>query len=145
MSEREIVYDDFEEGRVYPPYDFTVTAADRAAFESCVADAAVLRQGGAPLPQASATGGRRPLSALVLNTFKVQRASFRMPEGVLHARETLTMHAPAYEDEPLRIAITVKSKYRKNDRPFVVLDLALTRIADGAPIMTVERTLCWPR
>lgn len=145
MSEREIVYDDFEEGCVYPPFDFTVTAADRAAFESCVTAAPIERQGAGPLPETPEDEGRRPLSALLLNTFKVQRASFRMPEGVLHARETLRMHAPAYEDEPLRVAITVKSKYRRNDRPFVVLDLALTRVADGAPILTIERTLCWPR
>jgi hypothetical protein len=144
MQDREIVFDDFAEGQSFPPYDFTVTAQDRATFEDCVALGPLTRADGSVIEGVEPDVGG-PLSALELNTFQVQRSAFRMPDGVLHAREKLTVHAPAYEGERLRMHIKVASTYRRNDRPFVVLALELERLDDGTRILEVERTLCWPR
>lgn len=142
MHDREIVFDDFVEGQAFPPYDFTISADDAAMLAGALSMGPLRRADGSAVE-----GGGEPdgLSLFLLNTFQVQRHAFRMPDGVLHARETITSRGPAYPGEGLRMSIRVKSKYERNGRPFVVLDLELTRRADEARILTVERTLCWPR
>lgn len=142
MHDREIVYDDFVEGQAFPPYDFTVSAEDVAMLAGAL-DMGPLRRADGSVVEGEA--GDQGVSLFLLNTFQVQRNAFRMPDGILHARETLVSHGPARAGEPLRMTIQVKSKYERNGRLFIVLDLELSRRADQARILTVERTLCWPR
>lgn len=142
MHDREIVFDDFVEGQAFPPYDFAIPAEDAAMLAAALDMGPLRRADGSAVEGAAEADG---LSLFLLNTFQVQRNAFRMPDGILHARETLVSHGPAYAGEALRMTIQVKSKYERNGRLFIVLDLELTRRADQAPILTVERTLCWPR
>ena len=66
-----------------------------------------------------------------------------MPDGLLHARETLELHAPAYPGDRLSLTLRVKSKYIKNDKKFVLMEHEITRVDDQRRIMTVDRLIVW--
>lgn len=133
-------YADIEEGKSYPPFSFSISAQDLDTFESSFA----IDYPGNVVATA-ASDARRALPVFILNHFHGIRAAIKMPDGVLHAREKITLHSAAYADEVLHMTITVASKYMKNEKPFVVLEQAISRPADAAAIMTIERTLCWPQ
>lgn len=86
-----------------------------------------------------------PCRYSILNHFHGIRAAIKMPDGVLYAREKITLLSAAYADEVLHMTIRVASKYMKNDKPFVVLEQAISCPADAAAVMTIERTLYWPQ
>ena len=143
-SQQEVMFDDLEVGRSYPPYRFTPSRADRDAHAACAVTLGLRRADGALV----APDGAPPdewLSPLMLNTFKALRAAIRMPDGVLHAREQITLVQPVAVDVPLAIVLTVTEKYSKNDKRFVVMDHVVTRESDGARIMSFKRRLAWPR
>jgi hypothetical protein len=145
MLDREITFADFEEGRKYPPFDFVISEAQLKSFEQCFSVGPLMRPGGIELKGTERVQARRPLSAFLLNNFHAIRASMKMPNGVLHARETVRLHAPAYVGEALQLMMAVKSKYRKNDKPFIELEQVIVRRSDNAKIMSFERTLFWPK
>lgn len=133
-------YAAIQEGKRYLPFSFSISAQDLDTFE--MSFAVDYPEGFTPVPAATQ---RRVLPVFVLNHFHGIRAVLPMPDGVLHAREKITLHNAAYADEVLDMTITVKSKYIKNDKPFVVLEQRISRPADATAIMTIERTLCWPQ
>lgn len=141
---RETVFDEIEVGRSFEPYRFTPTREDKALHGACTAAGVLRRADGAPVEAASGCSDE-VVSPLMLNTFKAIRAAINMPDGVLHAREEITLHAPARVGEELMAVLTIKEKYLKNDKRFVVIDHLISRAADGEPVMLVERRLAWPR
>jgi hypothetical protein len=145
MLDREITFADFEEGRKYPAFDFVVSEAQVQAFENCFSAGPLTRRDGTKVEAIAAPESRRPLSAFLLNNFHAIRANMKLPNGVLHARENLKLYAPAYAGEALQLTMTVKSTYRKNDKPFVELEQVIVRPADNVKIVSFERTLFWPK
>lgn len=135
-------YDDLVEGHAFPPYQWTVTDEDVAELEECVVVGPLRTPDGAAVPTTE-TAGRKPLSPFMLNTFKAMRVAISMPDGLLHAREALDLHAPAYPGDRLSLTLRVKSKYIKNDKKFVLMEHAITRVDDQRPIMTVDRLIVW--
>ncbi|RUQ72190.1 hypothetical protein EJ913_11605 [Azospirillum doebereinerae] len=143
-------YDDLVEGHAFPPYQWTVTDADVAELEACVVVGPLRTPDGTAVPTAvptaetaTETAGRKPLSPFMLNTFKAMRVAISMPDGLLHARETLELHAPAYPGDRLSLTLRVKSKHIKNDKKFVLMEHEITRVDDQRPIMTVDRLIVW--
>ncbi|WP_153139268.1 hypothetical protein [Paraburkholderia agricolaris] len=143
-SNPETLFADLQEGQTFSPYCFTPSADDEAIYNQCVRIPSLTRADGTAVV-AEGDAERAPLSPFMLNTFKAMRAAINMPNGVLHAREQIVLQAPAFVGEALEAVLSVKSKYLKNDKRFVILELAITRVADRQPIMNIERRLTWPR
>lgn len=136
-------YDDLVEGHAFPPYEWTVTEEDAAELDACVVVGPLRTADGRELPAAESDGERAPLSPFLLNTFKAMRVAISMPDGLLHARETLELHAPAHPGDRLSLTLRVKSKYIRNDKKFVLMEHDITRADDQRRIMTVDRLIVW--
>ena len=134
-------FDDFVEGHSYAPFKWRITAEDVAAFDGCLAVGPLRRADGSVVEAAASSG--TVLSPFILNTFKAMRAGIRMPDGLLHAKETMMLHAPAQVGDELVAILKIKSKYLKNGRKFVVLEHTITRADDGKPVMTIDRLVVW--
>ena len=134
-------YDDFVEGHVYEPFAWQVSRQDAAALNDCLQVGELRREDGTVV--AGPSSAADALSPFILNTFKAMRARIRMPDGLLHAKEIVTLHAPAREGDTLRAKLKIKSKYEKNGRRFVVLEHDIRRADDDAPVMTFDRLVAW--
>lgn len=145
MEGKSLLFDDIDEGSVYSPYEFCVDAHSLAAFHRCVVLGRVHGPDAAMASGASADAPNAPLSLFVLGTFRATKAAIPMPSGVVHTREKVSLLAPAYLHDRLRAHVRVKTKYRKNDKRYVVVEQNLERISDGAVVMQIERTLLWPK
>jgi len=139
---RHTYYDDLVEGHAFPPHHWTVTEEDVAELDACVVVGPLRRADGSEFP-AAPQPARQALSPFLLNTFKAMRAAISMPDGLLHARETLELHAPAYPGDRLSLTLRVKSKYVKNDKKFVLMEHDIARVSDQRRIMTVDRLIVW--
>lgn len=134
-------WNDFHEGQRFEPWLTTVTQADSDALNACVNLTRITGPDGQELAEAS--GRERCVSPFLLNTFLPMRGLVRMPDGLLHARETLRMHNGAQVGDTLSTVMTVLAKYEKNNRHFLEFRHVVTRASDGAPIMTFDRTIAW--
>lgn len=134
-------YEDFTEGQGFEPFLFRVTAEDVSVLHNCIN----LRQVTGPDGQALAAPGtdKTRVPPFLLNSFLPMRARIRMPDGLLHARETLKTHGFAQVGDELQTVMTVKARYEKNNRKFIELEHVVSRVADGQPIMTFDRTIAW--
>jgi acyl dehydratase len=142
MATTHTYYDDLHEGQTFPSYTWTVTAEDAKELSSCVKVGPLRRPDGSEV-EAQAGAGPEPVSPFLLNTFKAMRASFSMPDGLLHARETMTFSEPVHPGDELTLKLSVESKYIKNDKKFVLLRHAISR--GGTPVMSVDRLIVWVR
>ncbi|MYN13869.1 hypothetical protein GSY71_12045 [Pusillimonas sp. TS35] len=131
-----LYYDDFEIGQSYPIYECSISADDIAAHRASYECSFDWERDD---EQSCDEGVVSPFS---LNSFLAIRASFGMPDGVLHARETLHMHAPAYVSDRLSVKLSVLDKYEHNGRPFIVFRHHIIR-EKGELVMEIDRTLCW--
>ncbi len=143
MPDQDLLFGDIEEGTAYPPFDYTVTDDNARDFAGCFVVDALRRADGTPLAPAEKSAGT--VSPFLLNQFYAIRAVISMPMGTLLARETVTLHQPARTGDALRVVLSIKSKQRKNDKGFVVLHHRVTRAADGAEIMEIDRMMFWPK
>lgn len=137
-------FDDFSVGHEFPPYHYRVEAGDNDAFISTFdhepvqsADGSVVRSPAAPSPV-------RTAHPTLVGSFQPQHASFAWPVGVLHAKEKVSLRAPVYPGEALKAIVTVKDKFIKNDKRFVVLEITSQKQETGKVALVVERTLVWP-
>lgn len=133
-----LYYDDFEAGQTYPVFEYAISAEDMAVHRASYEWTIEGLDGAAPAV------GDEIISPFAINSFLAMRASFDMPEGVLHAREILRMHAPAHVSDRLRVELSVLEKYERNGRPFIVFRHRVTR-QEGEPVMDIDRTVCWKR
>jgi hypothetical protein len=145
MSDVEMLFADLEEGRTYPPFRFSIDADTYRTFRQCVVAGPLQRADGTPVEGSGGAAARRPLSPFVLNNFRAMRAVIKLPNGVLHAREALVLRGAVFEGDELEMVITIKSKYRKNEKNFVLLEQRIARAGEAAPVMSIERTLVWPK
>lgn len=134
-------YEDFAEGQTFEPFLCRVSAEDLAVLDNCINLKKVTGPDGQVLP-APATDGTR-VSPFLLNSFLPMRARVKMPDGLLHARETLRMHGFAQVGDELQTVMTVKARYEKNNRKFLEFEHVVSRVADGQPLMTFDRTIAW--
>lgn len=140
MTSIHTYYDDLSEGRTFAPHHFTVTEADMAGLASCISVAPLRSEGGEPVPQV-APEGQPAVSPFLLNTFRVMREAISMPDGLLHARETIRLFEPVRPGDALTLTLRVQSKYIKNDKKFVLLRHDVTR--DGVSVMSFDRLIVW--
>jgi hypothetical protein len=134
-------YDDFVEGYVYEPFIWRVSSEDATVLNGCLQVGELHREDGTVVAESSLV--ENMLSPFILNTFKAMRARIRMPDGLLHAKETIVLHAPAREGDALRANLKIKAKYEKNGRRFVVLEHDIRRTDDDAQVMTLDRLVAW--
>lgn len=125
-------YDDLRVGQGFPPQILPVSAEDLDCFHRCLGE-------DRPKPEA---GTRIP--AFLLNELRALKSQMRLPPGVLHAQEELTLSSAARLGEPLQTAVRIADKYIRNDKRFVVVEQDVSCIADNRPILTVRHILYWP-
>ena len=133
-----LYYDDFEIGKVYPVFGHSISQDELAVHRRCYE---YTPEWDGP-DEAARDDSMIPPFAL--NSFLAMRASFGMPDGVLHSREAMTLHAPAYASDQLEVELSVIDKYERNGRPFIVFRHRVTR-QGGEPVMDIDRTICWIR
>lgn len=134
-------YEDFAEGQSFEPFLCRVSADDVAALTNCINLNKITGPDGKVLPAPESDDTR--VSPFLLNSFLPMRARVKMPDGLLHARETLRMHGSAQVGDELKTVMTVKARYEKNNRKFIEFEHAVSRVADGQPIMSFDRTIAW--
>lgn len=118
-------------GQSWPPRTTRITTDQLTRYFRCIG-------------RTDTPGPHTPVPAFMLNELRVLKSHMKLPPGVLHAQEELHLVAPAHADEALTIEVSIRDKYLRNGKRFVVVAQAVRRAADGAPIMTVLHTLYWP-
>lgn len=133
-----LYYDDFEVGQTFPIFEYSISAEDMAVHRASYQCSLTA------VENAESDSLTDVISPFAINSFLAMRASMSMPDGVLHARETLRLHAPAYLSDRLQVQLSVVEKYERNGRPFVVFRHSVTR-EEGEAVMDIDRTICWVR
>lgn len=127
-------FDDLEIGQTWPAYVYDLTDDFVSAYRS-----AVKAEGGGA--QSNDPDGFPPMA---LDTLSPIKAAVRMPEGTLHAQEAVTFSGLPTKGEQVSVTLTVKDKYVKRSRNFVVV-VQETRGSDGRVLLTAEKTFVWPQ
>jgi hypothetical protein len=135
---------DFVVGHAFPAHRYFVDAAACDAFTRTFGHSAVRGAPDATVPGKPRRSAVRPAHPTLVASYQPMHAVFKWPDGVVHAREKLTLSAPVYPGEPLEAEISVKDSYLKNDKKFVVLEIAIRKLENRQTAMVVERTLVWP-
>jgi len=134
-------YDELEVGRVFGPFSYAICADWAQRYAEVVgAEPAVY-------PQALQTGHDSPPLAppLLLDILAPLKALLLpFPEGVVHAREELELHAPVRVGDLVAIWLTVTDRYLKNDKRFVVFEQRAEN-ERGHLLAMARKTLVWPR
>lgn len=81
---------------------------------------------------------------LLLNELKSLKRFLKLPPGVLHAREELSLAGAARIGERLEVTVEIADKFIKNDKRFVVVLQSIRSAEDGRAILSIMRTLYWP-
>jgi len=142
MSNQVLAYDDFQVGHAFPPHRYRIDSTDADAFLATFDHEPVQDAAGTPLR--AQPGAVRPVHPTLVGSFQPQHAAFAWPTGVLHAREVVRLRQPVYPGEQLQAVVSVKDRYLKNDRKFVVLQITIDKLENQRTAMVVERTLVWP-
>ena len=124
-------YDDIALHQSWPPHPVCIHSEQLARYLRCIG-------------RTDAVTARTPVPAFMLNELRVLKQHMKLPPGVLHAQEELHLASPAYADEPLTIEVSIRDKYLRNNKRFVVVAQRVERAADAALVMTVLHTLYWP-
>ena len=82
--------------------------------------------------------------ALLLNELKSLKRFLKLPPGVLHAREELSLAGAARIGEALEVTVEIFDKFIKNEKRFVVVLQHVRSAEDGRSILSIKRTLYWP-
>lgn len=125
-------YDEIEVGRRFPPQPLSISIEDVACFYRCLGE-------NRPKPEA---GTRIP--AFMLNELRALKSQMRLPPGVLHAQEELTMSSAARVGEALQTAVRIADKFIRNDKRFVVVEQDVTCATDQRAILNIRHILYWP-
>lgn len=144
MAAKLLAYDDFLVGHTFPPYEYRIDAADNDAFISTFEHAPVEDSSGSVVLSAARRPPVRVAHPTLIGSFQPQHAAFSWPVGVLHAREKVSLKAAVYPGELLKATVSVKDKYIKNDKRFVVLEITSQKQETEKVALVVERTLVWP-
>lgn len=130
-----LYYDDFEIGKEYPVFSYSISQEELNTHRNSYSYVLEGLETSNDVPS-------DVISPFALNSFLAIRASFGMPDGVLHAREKMVLHKPAFASDQLHVKLHVLDKYKKNGRPFIVFRHTVTR-QDDQPVMDIDRTICW--
>ncbi|PKO70702.1 MAG: hypothetical protein CVU22_00960 [Betaproteobacteria bacterium HGW-Betaproteobacteria-16] len=137
-------YEDFSVGHEFPPYYYCVEAADNDAFIGTFDHEPVKHSNGIVVLDPEGNPSVRAAHPTLVGSFQPQHAAFSWPVGVLHAKEKVSLLATVYPGEALKAIVTIKDKYIKNDKRFVVLEITSQKQETGKVALVVERTLVWP-
>src|SRR5690606_13829042 len=144
MHNNILVYDDVEIDFCFPPHHYSVAGSDNDEFLNLFAYSPLKISGDKELGLPS-QHVVRPIHHVMVGSFQPQHAAFAWPTGVLHAKEKMTMTAPVYAGEKLESRSCVKTKYIRNEKRFVVLEMQIKELETITMALTVERTLVWPK
>ena len=125
-------YDEIVVGQTFPPYPIEIDAGALQRFHSCLGE-------NRPTP---APGTRIP--AFLLNELRALKSQMRLPPGVLHAQEEITMASAARLGEPLETTVRIAEKYVRNQKRFVVVEQHVRCASDCRLIMHLKHVLYWP-
>lgn len=82
--------------------------------------------------------------ALLLNELKSLKRFLKLPPGVLHAREELSLSSAARIGEQLEVTVEIADKFVKNEKRFVLVHQHVRSAEDGRLVLFIKRTLYWP-
>lgn len=132
----DLTYDGMSVGDVLVDATVVVTADSIADFRRAIAT--------------GDTGNEEPDSSCAPPTmaamWTVPRVMFRewnVPVGGIHARQLWHSASPIRAGSTLRVRISLKEKYLRKERPWVVFESHLTG-QDGADVARGEMTIVWP-
>lgn len=144
MADKTWGFDDFQIGHRFPSFRYGISAADSDDFIKTFDHDSVQTEGCALTDSAARRRTVRFVHPTLAGSFQPQHAAFKWPTGVLHAREKVRLTAPIYPGEALEACVTVKNKYVKNDRRFIVLEISVHKLENDRLAMIIERSLVWP-
>lgn len=127
-------FDDLDIGQTWPAYEYDLTDEFVSAYRSAVESEGAGAQ----------SSGSDDFPPLALDTLSPIKATIRMPEGTLHAQEEVTFSGLPAKNDRVSVTLTVKDKFVKRDRKFVVV-VQECRGSDGQLLLTAEKTFVWPQ
>jgi hypothetical protein len=132
----DLTFDGMAVGDVLVDSTVTVTAESIAQFRRSIAtDTATLdglEEGYAP-----------PTMAAMWTVPRVMFREWNVPVGGIHARQRWQCTRPIRAGSALRVRISLKEKYVRKDRPWVVFESRLSDL-DGVDVACGEMTVVWP-
>ncbi|WP_041775799.1 hypothetical protein [Blastococcus saxobsidens] len=121
-------FDDLEVGQTWDDYTYDLTPEAVSAYRESV------RLGGE-----DDSGDVPPM---LLDTLYPVKKSLQLPEGTLHAQESVTFLGRPAVGERVSVSLVVKEKFVKKERKFVVITQDC-RASDGRLLATAEKTFVW--
>jgi hypothetical protein len=129
-----MTFDALEIGQTWPAYEYELTHEFVSEYGASVRS----EDEGAPSDDSDY------FPPLALDTLTPLKATIRLPEGTLHAQESVTFSGLPTKGDKVSVTLTVKDKFVKRSRKFVII-VQECRGSDGRPLLTAEKTFVWPQ
>lgn len=112
---------------------------DEIGRTRCVTDEARVARYRSAMP-----GSSDPTSVplLLLATMHAMKTLLRVPDGTVHAEDTIELHRPVAVGEQLDTVLSVADKFLRGDKRFVVLRQEVVD-PEGSVVLTALRRLAW--
>jgi hypothetical protein len=81
---------------------------------------------------------------LMLATMHAMKRLVTVPDGTVHAEDTIELRRPVKIGEPVETVLSVEDKFPRGERRFVVLRQEL-RTSAGEVVLVARRRLAWAR
>lgn len=132
----DLTFDGMAVGDVFADSTIVVTADSIADFQRVI----IMNDHGVASQNA---GYAPPTMAAMWTVPRVMFREWNVPVGGIHARQRWQCARPIRAGSTLRVRITLKDKYVRKERPWVVLESRLTDLY-GADVAHGEMTVVWP-
>lgn len=146
MSEKELVYDEIEEGREFDPPDLDLTSEAVQKYILAVEDDTPIytnqkaaEEAGLGWPVAPPT-----TAAIFSRTSVLLSEEGKMPPGSIHARQEFQFVAPFRPGDKLTTKAKVVEKFVRKERKWMVIE-STTKNQRGETVVIGRMTGIWPK
>ena len=133
----DLTYDGMTVGDVFVDTSVTVKAESIAEFRRAI------QAGAGPAVIGEGTCAP-PTMAAIWTVPRVMFREWNVPVGGIHARQRWQCAKSIHAGSELRIRISLKEKFVRKERPWVVFESRLTD-ASGEEVASGEMTIVWPQ
>jgi 3-hydroxybutyryl-CoA dehydratase len=142
---KELIFDDMVQGRSFPSVDYTLDPQQVREYAAAVGDLNPLYVD-EEFARCSKYGGpiAPPTIAAVFTTLRVVLKEQKMPPGAIHAKQYFKFIKPVRPGDKLHITVTLKDKYIRRDRKWVVIETQVEN-QHGEDVVLARITGIWPK
>jgi len=134
---------ELDEGRIFTPLEFPVTAELVNQFCKAVGDENPLYLSDDAARAAGYPSAVAPPSLANIFGRQAYLRDYSMPPGGLLAGQSITYHGPGFVGDIYTVKAQVTSRSERKGRPVVVIQSTAYR-PNGDPVATVQVTAVWP-